>query len=156
MSADHIDNLPTPFIAETKPRITMEEFQERMKKRALQYVKDPELDEFARQFKDEAKAPNTIKAYRKDVELFQAWCEKRRFNSLPATANVIANYITHLALKKNPSIKVSTIERTLSAIAYLHKWAGFKTIPTRDAIIGEVLSGIKRKKGTHPSKKERI
>jgi hypothetical protein len=56
-----------------------------------------ELIEDAERYAAAARALNTTRAYASDWNQFTAWCRRYRLESLPASAAVIALYLTSLA-----------------------------------------------------------
>jgi len=77
--------------------------------------------EQAQDYIRQAKAANTLRAYRADWTDFAAWCEARTLRPLPAERSTVAFYRSWLAER----CKTSTLQRRLSAIAQAHKTAGF-------------------------------
>jgi len=107
-----------------------------------------QVAEDARDFASQAKAPNTLKAYRIDWADFSEWCALHRLDFLPATPQTIALYLTDLARTH----KVSTLYRRLSGISQAHQAAGYVT-PTTDAQVRLVFQGIRRTLGSAPDQK---
>lgn len=91
----------------------------------------------------QAKATNTVKAYRSDWQDFTLWCESNRVNSLPACPDTVAIYLAHLA----DTAKVSTLQRRVSAISQAHQAAGYPS-PTCSMEVRAVMAGIKRERGS--------
>jgi site-specific recombinase XerD len=104
--------------------------------------------ERARDYRANAKAANTVAAYRSDWNDFTTWCCARNFESLPAEPATVALYITDLAERCKPS----TITRRLATISQAHQQADHPT-PTSARVVRDVLQGIKREKGTAPAAK---
>ena len=104
-----------------------------------------ELVAQARDFVRDARAANTLRAYRSDWADFQAWCARRGYAALPAEPETVALNPTDLATARGCA--VATIERRLSAIAQWHKLRSYVT-PTRDERVRLVLGGIRRRLGT--------
>jgi integrase len=102
----------------------------------------------ARSFIEQAKAPNTVRAYRADWNDFDAWCASRGLNALPATAETVILYVSELAGR----CKVATLTRRISAISQAHQMAGHEP-PTSAAAVRTVMAGIRRAKGTAPEPK---
>jgi site-specific recombinase XerD len=102
----------------------------------------------ARNFIEQAKAPNTVRAYRADWKDFSAWCASRGLNDLPATAETVTLYVSELAGR----CKVATLTRRISAISQAHQMAGHEP-PTGAAAVRTVMAGIRRAKGTAPAAK---
>lgn len=106
----------------------------------------PELRETvhaAREYVRQARAANTVRAYRSDWQDFCAWCERHNLAAQPAAEETVALYLTDLAERGK---KTSTLQRRLSSIAQAHKAAGFLS-PTRGRA-AMVWAGIRRAKGT--------
>lgn len=101
----------------------------------------------AREYAEAARAPNTLKAYRSDVEDFRTYCrvELGGEEPLPAAPEMVAFYITDMARER--MLAVSTIQRRLAAISAWHKREGHDT-PTEARLVRETMKGIRRKKGS--------
>lgn len=86
---------------------------------------------------------STRRAYAGDWSTFTAWCAERGRVPLPATAETVTEYVTHLTL--TPSAKTgrplapSSIERALAAIRTMHNAADVAPPQTKAA--RKVLSG---------------
>lgn len=71
------------------------------------------------------RADSTKTAYRRDREAFVRWCAATGRNPMPATAETMAEYATHLTT--TPSARTgrpaspSTIDRAMSAVATMHE-----------------------------------
>ncbi len=68
------------------------------------------IDDILAKF-DGAFAENTIRAYRADFIQYQAWCSHNNIDSIPATADTMAQYVDYLATVK----KSATIRRRLNS-----------------------------------------
>jgi hypothetical protein len=90
-----------------------------------------------------AKAPNTRRAYAADWRHFTSWCKSAGLDSLPASGDTLALYLTVLA----GVLKTATLQRRLSAIAQAHKLAGRES-PTASPAVRLVWAGIRRTHGT--------
>ena len=101
------------------------------------------ITEQARDYIGQAKAPNTLRAYRSDWTDFVVWCNGHSVASLPAAPEVVVIYLTDLASHS----KTSTIQRRISAISQAHQAAGYES-PTKSGQVKAVWSGIRRAKGT--------
>ena len=101
----------------------------------------------AREYAEAARAPNTLRAYRSDVEDFSTYChvELGGVNPLPADSETVALYVTDMARERR--LKTSTIERRLASISAWHRRAGVPS-PTEERLVREVMKGIRRKKGS--------
>ena len=101
------------------------------------------LTQEARDYIQDAKAKNTIRAYTSDWKDFTDWCKLQRRESLAATPETVALYITHLAR----GLKTSTIQRRISSISQAHAAAGYDDSPTKTALVRATWQGIRRSKG---------
>ncbi|PLS87101.1 MAG: hypothetical protein CYG60_03710, partial [Actinobacteria bacterium] len=101
----------------------------------------------AREYAAAARAPNTLRAYRSDVEDFSTYCrvELGGVNPLPASAETVTLYITDLAQERG--LKTATIERRLASVSAWHKRHGYPS-PTEERLVREVMKGIRRKRGS--------
>jgi integrase len=70
----------------------------------------------------EAVPENTALAYRSRWRSFEAWCVDAGRVALPATAQTVAAYLTHLAVDRR--LKATTAEAHLTAIRAVHRGAG--------------------------------
>ena len=99
-----------------------------------------------RDFLAASKAARTVRAYRSDLRHFEAWCEDRPCQSLPAAPETVADYIAALA---EAGMASATVTRRLSAISQAHKMAGFES-PTQTQLVRMTAAGIRRKLGIAP------
>jgi site-specific recombinase XerD len=105
-----------------------------------------ELVKSAARYASHSKAASTIHAYDIHWRDFTGWCESKWLVALPADPRTVALYITDQA---DAGRKVATISARLAAIAKAHSAKGFPSPASlRHAIVGEVMGGIKRNKGT--------
>jgi site-specific recombinase XerD len=102
------------------------------------------LVESANAYASASRAESTRRAYRADWKRFEAWCSSNRLASLPATPEVVALYLTHLA---DAGRKVSTIGRALASISQAHRFANHAS-PRSTARVGETMRGIRRRLGS--------
>ena len=70
----------------------------------------------------EAVPQNTALAYRSRWRSFEAWCTRAGRVALPATAQTVAVYLTHLATERG--LKATTVDAHLTAIRAVHRGAG--------------------------------
>src|ERR1017187_4764124 len=101
-----------------------------------------EIADRASEFIHNSKSKNTIRAYRADWAHFEFWCQSHGQSSLPATADIVALYVTDLAA----SLKPATTPRRISAISQAHQIAGMES-PASAAKVRLVLAGIRRTSG---------
>lgn len=109
--------------------------------RAIELVE--EATESAREFLGQAKAANTLRAYRSDWRDFVAWCAERELEPLPATPQTVALYAADSAAR----VKANTISRRLSSISQAHKAADLPS-PVGHHLVRTTMSGIRRAIGT--------
>lgn len=107
----------------------------------------------ARSYRSRAKAANTIRAYGSDWGQFEAWCDARGLEALPARAEVVATYLASLAQAGKAD---STIGRHLAAIGWQHRQQGHVPPTARDTrmVISDTLAGIRREARDRPSRRK--
>ncbi len=93
---------------------------------------------------DGAYAPNTIRAYRADMQEFIRYCEGVGVCALPANPLDIANFLTHSA---TIGIKASTIKRKESSISAIHRLSYLED-PTKHPEVRIAMRKVNRKLGT--------
>ena len=103
-----------------------------------------DLRSAARRYLEASRSPSTIRAYRLDLGVFEAWCGTQALSSLPASADTITLFVSALAEAGTP---VSTIRRRLAAISTAHQALGLPT-PTGDPLVRTAMAGIRRSLGT--------
>lgn len=103
-----------------------------------------EVVERAKEYARQAKAENTLRAYRSDWTHFEEWCSRQGLAPLPAAPATVALYITALA---EAGRTVSTIRRRLASISAVHQAAGHQS-PTQDMQVKTIWAGIRRAKST--------
>lgn len=75
---------------------------------------------------------NTQRAYNRQWRTFTDWCDGHGRSPLPATAQTLAEYVSHLAdLDRAPS----TVEQAIAAIRTAHRLAGHRGLPETDAAL---------------------
>lgn len=107
----------------------------------------------ARSYRRQAKAANTVRAYASDWRQFEAWCDERCLEALPARAEAVATYLAVLAQAGRAD---STIGRHLAAIGWQHRQLGHVPPTARDdrMVIADTLAGIRREARLRPSNKK--
>jgi site-specific recombinase XerD len=93
------------------------------------------IDDILAKF-DGAFAKNTIRAYRSDFIQYQTWCSHNNIDSIPATAEVMAEYVDYLATIR----KSATIRRRINSLGTVLKLSK-NNDPTKQP---EVILAIKR------------
>ena len=101
-----------------------------------------ENSERAKAYARSARGSATQRAYASDWRDFEGFNRRNGLETLPATPQAVALYITALAGVKS----VATIRRRLVAIAQIHKVQGYPS-PASDAVVREILAGIERTHG---------
>lgn len=96
-----------------------------------------------------AHSPATIRAYKADWSTFLGYCSERGLEALPASAEVIAAF---LSSQSDAGVKVSTLSRRLAAIKFAHEVADLHA-PTSSKTVKTVMQGIKREKGVAKAQK---
>lgn len=104
----------------------------------------------ARAFGLAEKSEATRAAYKNDFRHFTNWCGDRGVSPMPASPELCAMYLAHLATS---GAKASTIGRRAAALRYAHRLAGFKEPPTNSEQVRTVLRGIRREIGTAKTQK---
>jgi site-specific recombinase XerD len=93
------------------------------------------IDDILAKF-DGAFAKNTIRAYRSDFIQYQTWCSHNNIDSIPATAEAMAQYVDYLATIR----KSATIRRRINSLGTVLKLSKHYN-PTNQP---EVILAIKR------------
>ena len=106
------------------------------------------IEEQTASYASRARAANTRRAYDADWAHFTTWCNRFRAESLPADPRIVARYLSAFA----EQLKVSTLQRRLSAIQHFHRAAGLE-LDTRHAALRDTWRGIRRVHGTAPTQK---
>jgi integrase len=91
-------------------------------KAAVYRAADFALPDAAAELIREAVPENTALAYRSRWRSFEAWCRARGRVALPATAQTLAAYLTHLAVDRD--LKATTVDAHLTAIRAVHRGTG--------------------------------
>ena len=97
-----------------------------------------------RQSLDSSVSENTRKIYASAWRSFQAWTQSRGNFSLPASPQVAAAYLAHLA--EDRGLSVATIRLHKAALAAVHKAAGHDD-PTDHEAVRQIMKGIARAHG---------
>ncbi|MCJ2031256.1 tyrosine-type recombinase/integrase [Methylobacterium sp. J-043] len=96
-----------------------------------------------------SKADATLKAYMGDALVFQSWCGRYGFRSLPASPEAVAAF---LVAEAEAGRAASTIGRRCAAIRYAHKLVGAPD-PTINESVRAAMKGIRRRVGAAPKRK---
>ena len=95
-------------------------------------------------YAERARAANTRRGYRSDLEDFTRWCRAEKRGALPATPATINAYLVAMV---RAGAKIATMSRRLSSIAYAHRFAGHPN-PVDSPRVHAAWEGIRRE---HPS-----
>jgi len=103
----------------------------------------------AKDFARQEKSAATRKAYRSDIAIFTSWCTAHDVDSLPASPETIAAFLSAEVLN---GLRASTLTRRVAAIAYAHQLAGHES-PTNSKEVKITMRGIRRAIGTAKTQK---
>ncbi|MCJ2099664.1 site-specific integrase [Methylobacterium sp. E-046] len=90
-----------------------------------------------------SKAKSTVRAYTSDTRVFQDWCARFGFRSLPASPEAVAAFIVSEA---EGGRAASTLGRRVAAIRHAHKLASLPD-PTDNEGVRAAMKGARRKVG---------
>ena len=102
------------------------------------------------ELKQATRSKATLAAYGSDWKSFEAWCRSANRESLPATSETIALYVT-AKLADDHSLAISTVERHVAAVAFKHRLAGMEKPDRREA--RAVLDGARRHRKEFPKQR---
>ena len=93
---------------------------------------------------DGAFSENTLRAYRSDFEQYKSWCATKDQPSIPATAELIAEYVDFMATEN----KSATIRRRINSLGTIFKLSK-NPDPTKEPGVVLALKRMHRKIGRH-------
>lgn len=98
-----------------------------------------------------AAAPNSLRAFRSDVLMFDAWCRSTGRVALPAHATTVRDYLLHRAAQSAAhgaahGSAPATLGRYKASIARLHRLCRVPD-PTQDDLVKLTLQALRREKG---------
>ena len=99
------------------------------------------IDEIFEKF-DGAFSENTLRAYRSDFQQYEIWCATNNHPSLPAAADLIAEYVDFMAARN----KSATIRRRINSLGTILKLSK-NPDPTREPEVVLALKRMHRKIG---------
>ncbi|MGA7094775.1 MAG: tyrosine-type recombinase/integrase [Candidatus Cybelea sp.] len=105
----------------------------------------------ARGYADAAQAGNTRRAYRIGWNDFFSYCADHGFESLPATPQTVALYVTALAERA----KLATIRLYLVSITEKHRETGLES-PTSHEMVRRIVRGVARTIGASQARKSAV
>lgn len=91
-----------------------------------------------------ASSPHSLRALKSDIEAFDAWCRRTHRIALPATPEVVADYLDARAGKGS---KPASLGRYKASIAKIHQLLDLKD-PTSASLVKLRLQAIRRRLGT--------
>ena len=100
----------------------------------------PEARQRLEEVEASSQAANTRRNYDGGTRRFTAWCEERRFPSLPAHPEVVKHY---LAERYDTGMKIGTVRLDAASIADAHRQAGYAD-PTRTYAVRNAVAGLAR------------
>ena len=101
------------------------------------------IDEIFEKF-DGAFSENTLRAYRSDFQQYEAWCITNKQPSLPATAELIAEYVDFMATEN----KSATIRRRINSLGTIFRLSK-NPDPTKEPEVVLALKRMHRQIGRH-------
>jgi site-specific recombinase XerD len=96
-----------------------------------------------------AKRPNTLAAYRSDLQAFGAWCWQQGYSALPASPETVAAYLAD----KGSSLSPRSLQRHCASIAQAHRLKGLQS-PTQHELVRTCLQGLRAKAATQRPQKQ--
>jgi len=90
-----------------------------------------------------ASSPHSIRALKSDLEAFDLWCRRTNRIALPATPEIVADY---LDARAGQGAKPVSLDRYKAAIAKIHQLLNLKD-PTQAELVKLRLRAIRREKG---------
>lgn len=90
-----------------------------------------------------ASSPHSIRALKSDLEAFDLWCRRTKRIALPATPEIVADY---LDARAGQGGKPASLGRYRASIAKLHQLLGLPD-PTKDALVKLRLAAHRRATG---------
>ena len=95
----------------------------------------------------QARGPGTLRAYRSAWRQYEGWCVRLGLPALSADPRLVGMYLTAAAER----LAVATLQVHLAAIVTAHRLVGLSLDPGHPGI-ALLLDGIRRRKGTRPSR----
>lgn len=90
-----------------------------------------------------ASSPHSIRALKSDLEAFDLWCRRMNRIALPATPEIVADY---LEARAGQGARPASLGRYKASIAKIHQLLDLKD-PTQAELVKLRLRGIRRDKG---------
>ncbi|MFN2506486.1 MAG: site-specific integrase [Acidimicrobiales bacterium] len=103
------------------------------------------------------RAPNTRRAYESDFDHFTDWCSTMGLVPLPATPEAVYLYLCALVADDNAAdYAITTLDRRLAAITYIHETSGHPVSPAKHVRVRELMAGIRRTYGRPLNKRDAL
>ena len=103
------------------------------------------------------RARSTRRAYAGDFAHFAQWCATVGTSALPASEEAVYLYLAALVADANAAdYSVSTLERRLAAITYVHEVNGQGPSPARHVKVRELMAGIRHTYARAQAKRDPI
>ena len=99
------------------------------------------LRDFASTARD-AYAPNTLRAVRADLTIWQQWCAGQGMPDFPAPTALVVNFVQAMGAERKPA----TVARYLASLAFVHRAAGLPS-PADDPTVRLALRAVRRRQG---------
>ncbi len=96
-------------------------------------------------------APSTRRIYRTGWEEFSEWARSRSYSALPASPEVVAEYLLHRLNRED--LSRHTLRNRLSAIGFVHESKDLED-PTSAELVRAVLQEISKKKRSASAREE--
>jgi site-specific recombinase XerD len=101
------------------------------------------------------RAAATRRAYESDFAHFADWCSTMGLSPLPATPEAVYLYLSALVADDNAAgYAVTTLDRRLAAITYIHETRGNPASPAKHVRVRELMAGIRRTYGRPQDKRD--
>lgn len=89
-----------------------------------------------------AYADSTLRAYRADLQAFEAWCESRRITTFPAAPETIAAFIAD----QSAVVSAATLKRRLAAVRKIHLLLRLENPVTDEEVVIAVRRALRAKR----------
>jgi site-specific recombinase XerD len=97
------------------------------------------------------RAERTVSAYASDWRQFDRWCRMAGRQTLPASTETLQFYITWMF---EQGAKITTAERRISAITYIHRHAGFPS--PLESGLRDIINATRRERKEQPVGKKAL
>ncbi len=90
---------------------------------------------------DAGYSPNTLRAYRADMNTFERWCEENKIQALPAAPETVAAFIAAQA----PNNSAATLKRRLAAVRKIHRLLRLENPVTDEEVVIAMRRALRSK-----------